>query len=176
MSSTQHFVDPSLFVGNNYIDGEWCQAISGRQFEVKGGLPFSISRKLLLTLFTDPATSLLIGTCPESNVDDAQRAIESAAKALPLWRSQTRRTRSKILRRWYKLIRENRDDLAKMIVMENGKSKADSYGEVDFANSFLEWYSKEAARIYGDVIPHSEPGFRVSVIKEPVGVCGLIVP
>lgn len=74
------------------------------------------------------------------------------------------------------MIQENRYDLAKMIVMENGKSKSDSYGEVDFANSFLEWYSEEAARTYGDVIPHSEPGFRVSVIKEPVGVCGLIVP
>jgi succinate-semialdehyde dehydrogenase/glutarate-semialdehyde dehydrogenase len=59
---------------------------------------------------------------------------------------------------------------------ENGKANADAYGEVDFANSFLEWYSEEAARIYGDVIPHSASGYRVSVVKEPVGVCGMIVP
>lgn len=124
----------------------------------------------------DPATSSFIGTCPESNVEDAQKAIESAARALPLWRSKTGRARSRVLRRWYELVLENRDDLAKMIMLENGKSKADSYGEVDFANSFLEWYSEEAARIYGDVIPHSEQGFRVMTKKEPVGVCGLIVP
>lgn len=88
----------------------------------------------------------------------------------------TGRARSRVLRRWYELINDNRNDLALLIMSENGKAKADAYGEVDFANSFLEWYAEEAARIYGDVIPHSTPGFRVSVIKEPVGVCGLIVP
>ncbi|KAM0722904.1 hypothetical protein Q7P37_001102 [Cladosporium fusiforme] len=159
MSFQQHFADPSLFVGKNYIDGQWCDSMSSKSFKVH-----------------DPATSSFIGTCPESDTVDAQRAIESAAKALPSWRSQTGRTRSRILRRWYELVLENRDDLAKMIMLENGKSKADSYGEVDFANSFLEWYSEEAARIYGDVIPHSMADYRVSVVKEPIGVCGLIVP
>lgn len=103
-------------------------------------------------------------------------AIQSANTALPAWRSQTGRFRGRILRRWYALIEQNKDDLAQLIMSENGKSKADAYGEVDFANSFLEWYSEEAARIYGDVIPHSSPGYRVSVMKEPVGVCGMIVP
>jgi succinate-semialdehyde dehydrogenase/glutarate-semialdehyde dehydrogenase len=67
-------------------------------------------------------------------------------------------------------------DLAKLITLENGKATPDAIGEVAFANSFLEWYSEEAARIYGDVIPHSAPGFRASVLKEPIGVCGIIVP
>ena len=71
---------------------------------------------------------------------------------------------------------ENRDDLARLIWLENGKTKSDAYGEVDFANSFLEWYSEEAARIYGDVIPHSSSGFQVSAVKEPVGVCAMLVP
>lgn len=71
---------------------------------------------------------------------------------------------------------ENKEDLATLITWENGKAKPDALGEVAFAASFLEWYSEEAARIYGDVIPHSAPGFRTSVIKEPVGVCGLITP
>lgn len=124
----------------------------------------------------DPATSAIIGTCPESDVQDVERAIESANAALPAWRSQTGRARGRILRRWYTLIDENKDDLAKLIMLENGKANADAYGEVDFANSFLEWYSEEAARIYGDVIPHSTPDYRVSVVKEPVGVCGMIVP
>lgn len=71
---------------------------------------------------------------------------------------------------------ENKDDLATLITWENGKAKPDAAGEVIFAASFLEWFSEEAARIYGDVIPHSSPNTRVSVLKEPVGVCGLITP
>lgn len=71
---------------------------------------------------------------------------------------------------------ENKDDLATLITWENGKSVADAAGEVIFAASFLEWFAEEAARIYGDVIPHSNPTFRVSVMKEPIGVCGLITP
>ncbi|KAJ3960568.1 hypothetical protein N0V92_002762 [Colletotrichum tropicale] len=71
---------------------------------------------------------------------------------------------------------ENKTDLATLITWENGKAKADAAGEVVFAASFLEWFAEEAGRIYGDVIPHSNPNMRVSVLKEPVGVCGLITP
>lgn len=71
---------------------------------------------------------------------------------------------------------ENAEDLATLIGWENGKASVDANGEVLFAAGFLEWFSEEAGRVYGDVIPHSQPGFRVSTLKEPVGVCGLIVP
>lgn len=71
---------------------------------------------------------------------------------------------------------ENKADLATLITWENGKAKADAAGEVVFSASFLEWFAEEAARIYGDVIPHSNPNMRVSVTKEPLGVCGLITP
>lgn len=125
---------------------------------------------------TDPASGKLIGSCPESDTGDAQRAIESAAAALPAWRSRSGRNRSRLLRRWYDLVMENKEDLATLITWENGKAKPDAAGEVLFAASFLEWFSEEAARIYGDVIPHTQPSFRVSVLKEPIGVCGLITP
>lgn len=71
---------------------------------------------------------------------------------------------------------ENKEDLATLITLENGKAKADAAGEVIFASSFLEWFSEEAARLYGDIIPHSQNTFRVAVLKEPIGVCGLITP
>ncbi|KAL3705480.1 hypothetical protein TMatcc_009152 [Talaromyces marneffei ATCC 18224] len=71
---------------------------------------------------------------------------------------------------------ENKDDLATLITFENGKAKGDASGEVLFAASFLEWFAEEAARIYGDLIPHSSTAYRVSVVKEPIGVCGLITP
>lgn len=132
--------------------------------------------QLLIRLALDPATGALIGSCPESVVEDADKAIQVAATALPAWRSRTGRDRSRILRRWYELTMENKDDLATLITWENGKASLDAKSEVLFAASFLEWFAEEAPRVYGDVIPHSQPGFRVSVMKEPVGVVGLVTP
>ncbi|KAF5586705.1 aldehyde dehydrogenase C-terminal [Fusarium pseudocircinatum] len=151
--------DPSLFIQKNFIDNEWIDSISGKTFKVY-----------------DPATGSTIGSCPESTPEDAERAIRSASAALPVWKSATGRDRSRILRQWYELVLENKDDLATLITLENGKSKADAAGEVLFAASFIEWFAEEAPRIYGDVISHSQSSFRVSTLKEPIGVCGLITP
>ncbi|KAK1966587.1 succinate-semialdehyde dehydrogenase [Colletotrichum sublineola] len=159
MAPIPQLKDKTLLVGKNLINGGWTDSVSGKTFDV-----------------TDPATGDLIGSCPESVVEDADRAIKSAAAALPGWRSKSGRERSRILRRWYDLVMENKTDLATLITWENGKAQADAAGEVLFAASFLEWFSEEAARVYGDVVPHSKPSMRISVLKEPVGVCGLITP
>ncbi|KAI1342562.1 Aldehyde/histidinol dehydrogenase [Xylariaceae sp. FL0016] len=159
MASKPQLIDPSLFINKNYIHGQWVDSGSGRRFTV-----------------TDPATGCGIGTCPESTPGDAQNAIKAAAAALPAWRSMSGRQRGRILRRWYELVIENKDDLAALITWENGKAKPDAAGEVIFAASFLKWFAEEAARVYGDVIPHTSPDFRVSVVKEPVGVCGWNFP
>jgi succinate-semialdehyde dehydrogenase/glutarate-semialdehyde dehydrogenase len=74
------------------------------------------------------------------------------------------------------LVLDKKDDLATLITLENGKSKADAAGEVLFAASFIEWFAEEAPRIYGDIISHSQSSFRISTLKEPIGVCGLITP
>lgn len=124
----------------------------------------------------DPATGEVIGTCPESDAKDVDKAIDAAATAFPAWRNRTPRDRSRILRRWYDLLMENAEDLATLISWENGKAKVDAVGEVNFAASFFEWFSEMTSHISGDVVAHSQPGFRVSVLKEPIGVCGLIVP
>lgn len=108
--------------------------------------------------------------------EDVQTAIDAAAAALPEFRKKTGRERSKMLRKWYDLMVENADDLAKLITWENGKPMADAKGEVTYAANFFEWFSEEAPRVYGDTIPASVPGNRVFTIKEPVGVCGLITP
>ncbi|VUC22154.1 unnamed protein product [Clonostachys rosea] len=159
MAQERRLKNPSLLIGKNYINAEWVESVSGKRFEVH-----------------DPATGKLIGTCPESNSQDAQRAIDAAAAAFPAWRSRSGRERARILRRWNDLILENAQDLATLIGWENGKASFDANGEVQFAASFLEWFSEEAAHIHGDVVPHSSASFRVSVLKEPVGVAGLIVP
>ncbi|SPO02212.1 related to succinate-semialdehyde dehydrogenase [NADP+] [Cephalotrichum gorgonifer] len=152
--------DPTLLKQNAFfVNGEWTPAKSGKTFEVR-----------------DPATTKLIGTSAECDVDDAQAAITAAEEALPSFRAKTGRERSKLLRKWYDLMMENADDLAALITWENGKPLADARGEVTYAANFFEWFSEEAPRAYGDTIPTSVPGNRVFTIREPVGVCGLITP
>lgn len=124
----------------------------------------------------DPSTGKLIGTCPEFNSKDTQLAISAAADAFPSFRAKTGRERSKLLRAWYDQMAANAEDIAKIITWENGKPIADAKGETTYAANFLEWFSEEAPRVYGDTIPSSVPGNRVWTIKEPVGVCGLITP
>jgi succinate-semialdehyde dehydrogenase/glutarate-semialdehyde dehydrogenase len=151
--------DPSLFVSESYIDGGWVGSKTNKTFNVY-----------------NPATEELIGSCPESNIDDINAAIQAAAKAFPTWRAQSGRTRGRILRRLFDLIVDNKEDIGKIITAENGKAKSDAEGEALFSAGFFEWFSEEAPRIYGDVVPHSNPSARTQVLKEPVGVCGLITP
>jgi succinate-semialdehyde dehydrogenase/glutarate-semialdehyde dehydrogenase len=151
--------DPSLFIESSYIDGQWVASKSGKTFEV-----------------FNPADESLIGTAPESTVADLSDAIQAASSALPAWRSRSGRQRGRIITRIFNLIVENKEDIGKIIVAENGKANADAEGEALFAASFFEWFGEEASRTYGEEIPHSNPHFRTRVIKEPIGVCGLITP
>ncbi|KAI8951878.1 Aldehyde/histidinol dehydrogenase [Xylaria longipes] len=152
--------DPSLFKTDVcYVNGEWVKAASGKTFEVH-----------------DPATGKLIGTCPEFDAKDTEKAIAAAAEAFKSFRTKTGRERSKLLRKWYDLVMENSEDLARLITLENGKPFADAQGEVNYAAQFFEWFSEEAPRSYGDTIPATVPGNRVVTLKQPVGVCGLITP
>ncbi|EON62568.1 succinate-semialdehyde dehydrogenase (NADP+) [Coniosporium apollinis CBS 100218] len=151
--------DQSLLKSQAYVNGEWIDAKSGKTFEV-----------------TDPSTGKVIGTMPEMNKEDTEAAISAAAAALPSFRKTTGRERSRMLRKWYQLMVDNAEDLAKLITWENGKPIADAKGEVTYASNFFEWFAEEAPRIYGDTVVASIPGNRVYTIKEPVGVCGLITP
>ncbi|KAI9816031.1 MAG: succinate semialdehyde dehydrogenase NADP+ linked [Pycnora praestabilis] len=151
--------DKSLFRQECYVNGEWIKAKSGKTFEV-----------------TDPASHKVIGTMPEFDKSDVEGAIKAAAAALPSFRITTGRERSRMLRKWYQLMTENAEDLAKLITWENGKPFADAKGEVAYAAGFFEWFSEEAPRTYGDNIPATIAGNRVITRKEPVGVCGLVTP
>ncbi|TFB06541.1 Glutarate-semialdehyde dehydrogenase DavD [Trichoderma ghanense] len=152
--------DPSLLKQNVcYVNGEWVSAKSGKTFKVH-----------------DPATGEVIGTAPEFTAADTESAIAAAADAFKSFRTLTGRERSKLLRKWYDLTVENAEDIAQLITWENGKPLADARGEASYAANFFEWFSEEAPRVYGDVIPATVPGNRVWTLKEPVGVCGLITP
>ena len=151
--------DPTLFLGKNYVAGQWTVSESNQFFSVK-----------------NPADESLLGHAPESTAKDIDQAIQAASDAFPAWRSLSGRQRGRIIHQIYNLLMQNKEDLGNIIRAENGKAKAEAEGEVLFAASFFEWYAEEASRIYGDVIPHSNSSFRTRVIKEPVGVCGLITP
>jgi succinate-semialdehyde dehydrogenase/glutarate-semialdehyde dehydrogenase len=151
--------DKSLFRQQCYIDGEWVGADSGETVEV-----------------TNPADNSVLGTIPKMGADETRRAIEAANKAWPAWRAKTAKERSTILRKWFNLIMENQEDLAKLMTLEQGKPLTESRGEIAYGASFVEWFAEEAKRVYGDIIPSPAGDRRIVVTKEPIGVVASITP
>jgi len=107
---------------------------------------------------------------------ETRRAITAAVAAWPAWRARTAKARATILRRWYELMMEHQEDLAVLMTSEQGKSLTESRGEIAYAASFIEWFSEEGKRVYGETIPTHNPVQRIVVTKEPIGVCGAITP
>ncbi|MDO7426487.1 NAD-dependent succinate-semialdehyde dehydrogenase [Acinetobacter pittii] len=149
----------SLFRQQCYINGQWCEAISGEIEDV-----------------INPATQEVIGTIPKMGALETKSAIDAAEKALPEWRALTAQERARKLLAWHKLILENQEDLAQIMTVEQGKPLFEARGEVAFAASYLEWFAEEGKRIYGDIIPTNQKGRRLLVTKEPIGVCAAITP
>ncbi|MBD0153015.1 NAD-dependent succinate-semialdehyde dehydrogenase, partial [Acinetobacter baumannii] len=119
---------------------------------------------------------VVIGTVPNMGKAEAERAIEAAKEAWPLWKNKTAKDRSIILKKWFDLIISNADDLAFILTSEQGKPLAEAKGEILYAASFIEWFAEEAKRIYGDIIPSPYPDARIVVNKQPIGVVAAITP
>ncbi|KAM0347175.1 hypothetical protein ACHAPU_005116 [Fusarium lateritium] len=154
-----HLSDPTLLKNTCYVNGQWVAAKSNKTFDVE-----------------NPSTLEKIGSCPEFDANDTEAAIAAANEAYKTYRKTPARQRARHLRRWYDLMMENEDDITRLITLENGKPLADARTETKYAASFFEWFSEEAPRIYGETIEASNPSCRLSTIKQPVGVCGLIAP
>jgi succinate-semialdehyde dehydrogenase/glutarate-semialdehyde dehydrogenase len=148
-----------LFRQQCFIDGNWLSSPSGATLDVH-----------------NPATGELIGTVPSLGQEETARAIDAAGVAWPKWRAMTAHERARIIRSWYNLIVEHQDDLAVIMTAEQGKPLAESLGEVLYGAAFVEWFAEEAKRVYGDTVPMAQPGKRIIVIKQPVGVCAAITP
>ena len=125
---------------------------------------------------TNPACGSVIAKVPNLGAAETRQAIESGDKAFRLWSKKTAKERSNVLRRWFDLMIEHRDDLALVMTMEQGKPLAEAVGEVDYAASFVEFYAEEAKRIYGETIPSHRVDARIIVIKQAVGVVAAITP
>lgn len=151
--------DGNLFRQACFIGGEWIAADNGATFEV-----------------CNPADRSLVGAVPALGAAETRRAIAAAAAAGPAWRARTAKERSAVLRRWYDLIKENAEDLAVIMTLEQGKPLAESRAEIAYAAEFVEWFAEEGKRVYGDTIPQNQNGRRIIVLKEPIGVCVAITP
>ncbi|GHC23212.1 succinate-semialdehyde dehydrogenase [NADP(+)] GabD [Kushneria pakistanensis] len=154
-----NLTDLNLLRQQAYINGQWVDADSGDTFDV-----------------TNPANGETVATVARVGKAETRRAIEAANTALPAWRDMTAKARSLILKRWFALMQEHREDLARILSAEQGKPLAESRGEVDYGASFIEWFAEEGKRVYGDVIPNDKPDRRLVVIKQPVGVVAAITP
>ncbi len=141
------------------IDGKWVAALSGKRFPV-----------------IDPATGETIATVPDMGAADAEDTITAAQAVLPMWRDKIAGERSRILRRWFELIRTRKEELALLMTREQGKPPAESRGEIDYGASFVEWFAEEVKGVYGDVIPAPTSDKRSVVLKQPVGVVAAITP
>ncbi len=151
--------DPKLFRSQCYLDGQWVDADSKKNFPVD-----------------NPATGEILGTVPDMGTAETRRAIEAAEKAWPAWRAKTAKERAVILRKWFELMMANQDDLGVILTAEQGKPLAEAKGEIAYGASFIEWFAEEGKRTYGDVIPQHQADKRILVIKQPIGVSAMITP
>lgn len=101
--------DPTLFRQQAFIDGRWRDASSGETLGV-----------------TNPANGQQLGSVPKMGAEETREAIDAAARALPAWRALTARERATILRRWFDLMMEHQDDLARLMTLEQGKPLAEA--------------------------------------------------
>lgn len=151
--------DKGLWRTAAYVNGGWVAAGRSGSFTL-----------------TNPATGAVLAELPQLDAGQVRDTVEAAEAAFGPWRLTPAKTRASLLRRWFELTTVHADDLARLIVLEEGKPFAEAQGEVRYAASFIEWFSEEAKRIRGDVMAAPEPGRRILVLKEPVGVCAAITP
>jgi len=152
-----NLLDPSLLKTDALIDGKW----------VHGPGRFDV---------TDPATGMKLADVADLGVDETRSALAAAQAAWPAWRGKTAKERGAILVKWFQLIVQHTDDLARIMTAEQGKPLAESKGEVAYGASFIEWFAEEGRRVYGETIPTTDPTKRYLVIKQPMGVCAAITP
>ncbi|XP_039661781.1 succinate-semialdehyde dehydrogenase, mitochondrial isoform X1 [Perca fluviatilis] len=150
-------VSAPLLRTQGYVDGRWVSAAS--VFPV-----------------LDPATGEEIARVSDCGPAEAKQAVDAAYKAFHSWKQYSAKERSVLLRKWFDLLMLHKQDLAKLITFESGKPLQESLGEIGYSASFLEWFSEEARRVYGDVVPSPAKDRKILLLKQPVGVSSIITP
>lgn len=147
-------VETRLFIG-----GEWVDGAGGETYDVE-----------------NPATGEVIATMASGTREDSVRALDAAWNARREWERTAPRERAEILRRGYDLVKERKEDIARIMTMEMGKPLAEARGEVDYGADYLLWFSEEANHFYGDTNQYPAKPNRMLTVRKPVGPCLLITP
>ena len=153
----QQIKDQQLVKNFSYINGSWHS--SANNIEV-----------------TNPATGEVIAQVSNAGIEETQLAVQAAKNAFKAWSAKSANERAKLMRNWFDLMMKHQEDLARILTLEQGKPLAEAKGEIAYGAAFIEWFSEEAKRVYGDTIPAPSQDKRIVVIKQPIGVVAAITP
>jgi aspartate-semialdehyde dehydrogenase len=159
LSARAEISDKSLVRSFSYVNGKWCAARAGDAISV-----------------TDPATGDFIGDVVSMSKAESAVAVDAAQSAFSAWSGLLPQDRTSILRRWFNLILEHKEDLARIMVLEQGKPISEARGEINYAASFVEFYAEESKRPNIEGVTSHLQGAEVEVWREPIGVAALITP
>jgi succinate-semialdehyde dehydrogenase/glutarate-semialdehyde dehydrogenase len=151
--------DKKLLRTQAYINGEWVDGDDGSTFAV-----------------TNPANGKTVAEVASCGTAETRRAIEAAEVAMIAWRKRGAKDRAAVLRKWFNLMMESQEDLAKILTAEQGKPLAEARAEIAYGANYIEWFAEEGKRVYGDTIPAPSDDKRIVVIRQPVGVVACITP
>ena len=154
-----HLNDSGLLRQQAYFNGHWQDADSGQTRTVR-----------------NPYDDGEIGTVPALGAAEARRAIQSAQHAQIEWRQRSATERADGLMAWQAQMQRHRQDLGRLMTLEQGKPLAESLAEIDYAASFLRWFAEQGRRVGGQSAASHDAGHRIQVIRQPVGVCAAITP
>ncbi|QQO16761.1 NAD-dependent succinate-semialdehyde dehydrogenase [Bradyrhizobium diazoefficiens] len=159
MTIASQLKDPSLLAERCFVGGGWIDADGEATFPVD-----------------NPATGAIIGNVPQCGARETGAAIAAAEQAFQVWRKKTAGERGELLERWFDLMIQNSEDLARIMTLEQGKPLAEARGEITYGASFVKWFAEEARRVYGETIPAASVDGRIIVQKQPIGVVAAITP
>ena len=149
----------SLFKEKGFINGKWVSAENGKTYDV-----------------TNPADNSLVAKVPSMGKTETNEAIQAAAKSFLVWRDTPAKQRATILLDWYNLVIANKEELAKIMVLEQGKPLAEAIGETVYAANFIQWFAEQSKRILGNIMSDFAKDTTLQYTKEAVGVVGVITP
>jgi len=151
--------DKRLLRGFSYVNGKWTSGEAGACFAV-----------------TDPATGAHLGDIAALSAAQSTAAVDAAQAGFPAWSRHLPQDRAAVLRRWHDLMVAAKEDLARIMVLEQGKPLSEARGEIDYAAAFIDYYAEEAKRPNVEGVTSHLPDAEMELWLEPVGVVALITP
>ena len=148
-------------VCKNFIDGEWVESVSGRDFR-RTAIP------------PTPAKSSASSSAP--NKADVDAAVDAASAPSPKWRLVPAPRRAEIVYRAAEILIERKEDHARDMTREMGKVLKETRGDVQEAIDTAYYIAGEGRRLFGPTVPSELPNKFAMAVRQPIGVCGMITP